>query len=123
MLKIKTEIKSSSIHGLGLFALEDIAKGQVVHEESPGLDLVIEVEKFSVLSPDEQAFIEYYGWLDKDDDKYHLNFDHSRFINHSSDSANLTFDATHNAVVAKRAIKIGEELTEDYAEFEETNLS
>ncbi len=122
MLKVKTEVRPSDIHGLGLFVLENVEKGQVVHQESPLLDLALDVETFSILDSEEKSFIEHYGWFDQDDGKYHLNFDHSRFINHSS-SANLTFDVSKKADVAKRDINAGEELTVDYKEFEETDLS
>ncbi len=120
MIIIKTKLKESLIHpdGIGLFTDVFVNKGQVVIlPSSVGLDIELDKTKFNQLRKEEQDFISHYGFLNKFNNKYHLNFDNARFINHSIDS-NLTLDVSTSCLGAKRNIEIGEELTQDYSEFE-----
>ena len=41
MFYIKYKIKKSNIHGLGLFADENISQGTKIYEENPLLDLLL----------------------------------------------------------------------------------
>ncbi len=121
MIKVKTILKESLIHpdGIGLFAMEPIKKGEVVIVPStPGLDVELEKEEFDKLPKQEQEVILHYGFRNKFNNKFHLNFDNARFINHSK-SGNLKLDEATKSLFAIRDINIGEELTQDYSEFEE----
>lgn len=122
MLLIKAMVKSSKIHGLGLFADEDIPKGTVVWKFSPGLDLEIPKTEFEKLSQREKDVILFYGFLSKKTDHYHLSFDDVRFINHSKEG-NVVIDETVNDIeyplIAGQDIKAGEEITQNYFEFDE----
>ena len=93
----KTEVKQSTIHGQGRFALEDIAIGKnvlkldgaiVPKEEAPG--------KFPVSAT------------------HNMNCDDS-YVNHSTD-ANLAYIGGTSFISAKN-IKAGDELTMDYSLF------
>ena len=125
MLLIKATAKTSSIHGLGLFADQNIAKGTKIWQFSPGLDLEIEPSDFEKLTQSEKEFINFYGFRSKKTDKYHLSFDNVRFINHSKEG-NITIDQTTHDVeyplTANRDIKAGEELTQNYFEFDEAHM-
>ncbi len=125
MLLIKTTVKSSAIHGLGLFANHDIPKGTQIWKFSPDLDLEIEKSQFEKLHQHEKDFILFYGYLSKKTDNYHLSFDNVRFINHSEDG-NVTIDQTIDDVeyplIAKKDIQAGEEITQNYFEFDEDHL-
>ncbi len=122
MLLIKATAQSSSIHGLGLFADQDIPKGTQIWKFSPGLDLEINPSDFDGLSQYEKDFINFYGFKSKKTDNYHLSFDNVRFINHSKEG-NITIDQTVDDIeyplVASKDIKQGEEITQDYFEFDE----
>jgi len=117
MIKINTEVGQSEIHGLGLFTLEDIEEGALVWEPTIGLDIKLGEEEFEKLKKEEKEFFLHYGYKDKDDGQYYLNFDHSRFINHDEDG-NLSVGEGGSNLIAKRKINVGEELTENYSEFE-----
>ncbi|MFH0846093.1 MAG: SET domain-containing protein [Patescibacteria group bacterium] len=122
MLIKKTEIKISDIHGLGLFAKEDIKKGEVVIEKTTeGLDLSLTEGEFSKLKKHEQDYIKHYGFKFKLTGTYYLTFDNTRFINHSGDG-NITLNEKDITVVAKRDIKNGEEITQNYNEFDLLSL-
>ncbi|OGJ16321.1 hypothetical protein A3K73_01900 [Candidatus Pacearchaeota archaeon RBG_13_36_9] len=116
MFYIKTKLKNSRLHGLGLFAGQNIKKGQKIYTGNEKLDLFLSEEEFSRLPIDEQNTIKHYGYFDKEKHKWHLAFDDIRFCNHSSDG-NITLK--EKSLVAKRDIKKGEELTQNYSEFED----
>ena len=105
----------SPIHGLGLFADETIKKDTKVYSINKDLDLIISVEKFDKLSKNEQQTFRHYGYFDNKENVWNLSFDDIRFCNHSFDS-NVTL--RNNYLVSIREIKKGEEITQNYGEFE-----
>lgn len=125
MLLIRATVKPSPIHGLGLFAAEPIARGTAIWKFSPGLDLEISQADFEKFSRYEQDFILFAGFHSRKTGKYHLSFDDVRFINHA-DPGNVTIDEARGTeddvefvLVAARDIADGEELTQNYYEFDE----
>jgi SET domain-containing protein len=119
MIHIAYKLKSSDLHGVGLFADEDIKKGQLVYTASPLLDLNITQEQFDRLDQKEKDEVLWWGFFDQPSKMWHVDFDVSKFINHSSD-ATVTQDENHDEayLIAVRDIKSGEELTQNYLEFE-----
>lgn len=119
MIHITYKLKTSDLHGVGLFADEDIKKGQLVYTASPLLDLNITQEQFDGLQQNEKNEILWWGFFDQPSQMWHVDFDVSKFINHSSD-ATLTQDEKHDEayLIAARDIHFGEELTQNYLEFE-----
>jgi SET domain-containing protein len=124
MLLINASVRPSSIHGLGLFADEDISKGTRVWRFSPGLDVEFDPAHFEKLSQREKDFILFYGFHSKKSGDYHLSYDNVRFINHA-ERGNVTVDASaavddvEYPLIAARDIKAGEELTQNYLDFDE----
>lgn len=119
MLHIKYKLASSGIHGVGLFSDEDIAKGSLIYTANPLLDTNITQAEFDALNNSEKAEIRWWGFFDKPSSMWHVDFDVTKFINHSY-KANVTQNLEHNEafLVAARDIKKGEELTQNYLEFE-----
>lgn len=118
MLIIDAEVKESWSHGLGLFTRVDLRKGDVVVKpSSPGLDIELTEEQFAKLDEREKQFILHYGFINKRTGLYHLTFDNTRYINHAIEP-NMVLDPNTEFLVAKRDIKAGEELTQDYSDFE-----
>jgi SET domain-containing protein len=119
MIFIDYEIKTSSIHGAGLYTKQDIKKGTLIAKASPKLDLDISIESFNCLDDKEKQEILYWGFFDDGRNIYHVDFDNTKFINHKN-NANVTQDMNYSDMylVAKRDIKAGEELTQNYLEFE-----
>ena len=115
MFHIKTLIKKSSLHGIGLFADENVFKGQNVYTENQKLDLFLSNKEFSKLSTNEKTTIQHYGYFDMKRNKWHLNFDDIRFCNHDI-NGNITLQ--NGILKAKKNIKKGEVLTQNYGEFE-----
>lgn len=122
MLLTKTAVKPSSIHGLGLFADEAIPKGTRIWQFSPGLDLEIDVADFEKFDQTEKDFMLFYGFHSKKTGKYHLSFDNVRFINHAQKgniTVDLSVDDVEYPLIAAKDIPIGEELTQNYLDFDE----
>jgi SET domain-containing protein len=122
MLLIKASVKSSSIHGLGLFAGEAILRGTRIWQFSPGLDAEIDPAHFEKLDQREKDFILFYGFRSKKSGNYHLSYDNVRFINHA-EQGNVTVDTSGDDIeyplIAARDIKAGEELKQNYYDFDE----
>lgn len=119
MIHVKYQLKTSPIHGVGLFAAEKIKEGQVVYTASPLLDTNITLEQFNSLDPKEKQEMRWWGFWDEPNNVWHSDFDVTRFVNHSQ-NATLSQDEKHQDayLVATRDIRAGEELTQNYLEFE-----
>ena len=115
MFYIKYSLKKSKLHRIGLFAEEEISKNQRIYKENCKLNLSLSKKELLNLTKDEQRIIKHYGYFDKRRDRWHLSFDDIRFCNHSS---NGNVSLRKGFLIAKRNIKKGEELTQDYREFE-----
>jgi SET domain-containing protein len=119
VLHTKYKIDKSKLHGVGLFTEENLKKGQVVYTASPLLDVDITQEQFDSLDEKEKKEIKYWGFWDEPNNVWHVDFDNSKFINHSFNPT-LTQDPNHKDayLVTTRDVKKGEELTQNYLEFE-----
>jgi len=123
MLLVPTRIGSSTIHGIGVFAVAPIAKGAAVWRFAKGLDMEFSPDILPTLPTHAQQFFSHYGYLDRNVQRIVLCFDDARFVNHS-DTPNVATDYAQDPYgldVALRDIAAGEELTMDYAGFEESS--
>jgi uncharacterized protein len=119
MIHIKYKLNASDKHGIGLFADEDLIQGQVVYTASPLLDINLTEEQFESLSETEKKEFRWWGFFDSFSKKWHVDFDVSKFINHAKDGT-VTQDKNHldAYLVTSRDVKKGEEITQNYLEFE-----
>lgn len=84
MLLVPTFVKESGIHGLGVFAAEDIPKGTVIWRFQEGFDTVIPAIALADFPECTRAFIKKYGYRDRaHPDGYVMCNDDSRFMNHA----------------------------------------
>lgn len=120
LIHIKYKLKSSDTHGIGFFADQDIKMGGVIHTASPELDLNISNDIFESLSKSEKDEILYWGFWIENEKVWHVDFDNSKFLNHSIEKINVTQDFSHPEayLIATRDIGKGEELLQNYLEFE-----
>lgn len=122
MIHIKYKLKASDLHGIGLFADQDIKKGELIYTASPVLDVNISEEQFGELDEKEKKEVQYWGFYIESEKLWHVDFDVSRFVNHSFD-ATVTQDKNYTDayLIAAKDVKFGEELTQNYLEFESIN--
>lgn len=113
MLLVKTYINNSRIHGLGVFAGEFIPKGAKIWRFVTGFDRFYSRKQFARLPKPARDFIKLHGYQWKNE--ILLSIDHDTFMNHSDDP-NTYY---HNGyVIARRDIRKGSEITNDYRAFE-----
>ena len=116
MFLVDTYIDRSDIEGSGVFAGQDIAKGELVTHHKDGLDLIFTQAQFDAFPPAFQKFLRRQTY--RSEGEYVLNIDHERFTNHS-DTPNTLWSDEHGGMVAACDIRRGEEITCDYREFDE----
>jgi SET domain-containing protein len=114
MLRVKTYLDKSPIHGIGVFAAQEIQDGVLVWTFEPQIDKVLDIDESTLKYQYflDREFIRTYAYFDKQLNKYILSVDNDRFINHS-DNPN-TIPLPTGEVVADRDIHIGEEITINY---------
>jgi uncharacterized protein len=116
MLLVETELRRSDRHGLGVFAAQFIPAGTIVWEYREGFDTRVSRGFVEQLPPIAQRAMRHYSayWAGG----FVISADDSRFLNHS-EKPNLRTLADPDCDVAIRDIYPGEELLEDYREFDE----
>ena len=124
MMFVKTKTGPSNIHGVGLFAKEFIPKGTKVWEFTEGFDLVLTKEEVKNLSEAAREQFLNYAYLSKKSGKYVLCTDDARFFNHQIPS-NITCRIPEGSNLiealecfAAKDIQPGEEITNNYEEFD-----
>jgi uncharacterized protein len=120
MLHIKTNLKPSNIHGIGVFADHFIPKGTIVWKFDPDFDIVISEESLKILTEPALEQIMNFSYIDKNTYERILCADNIRFCNHFA-SPNLIHDyskSKYGETFASKDINDGEELTLDYQTFE-----
>lgn len=125
MLRIRTEIRPSPIHGIGLFAAEGVERGREVWRFTPGFDLELDLAALDGLPDHQRERLLHYGYVDRLLGRFVLCCDDARFINHSREP-NIASDRSRDprgVDVAVREIRHGEEITIDYESFEESGFN
>lgn len=128
MYKVLVEVKTSDIDGKGVFALEDILKGKVVWRFTQDHDKKLQPEQFNALSDKDQEKLRRTAYLSEQTGLwvYPPENDPACFTNHSKYSnLQAVFDPSISeevVFVAKRHIEVGEELTNNYEEFDNSDL-
>jgi SET domain-containing protein len=120
MLIVKTSVRLSAIHGLGLFAAESIKKGQAIWVFDPLVDGTVFEREFSKFTESRKATVSHFGFKNSRGD-WVIRGDGSLFINHSDEpnmaeiSHDEEFPNSREPVMrATRNISVGDELTLSY---------
>jgi SET domain-containing protein len=116
MLAVKTELRKSEIHGFGVFAAEFIPKCKVVWYFKEGFDHRVSEDFVDALPEPARSTLRHYSacW----GGGYVISADDARFLNHSTKTPNLKSFDYPDCSQAVHDIQIGEELLEDYSEFD-----
>ena len=110
MLLVDTYIDKSPIHGVGVFAKEDIAKGTIVWEYNPLFDITIRKPQLHGLPEHVLHWFATYTMTDPSGD-FMISIDNHKYTNHSLEPNCGQSDAFW---IASQDIKKGEEMTYDY---------
>jgi len=112
MLLIKTSVRLSSIHGLGLFAAEPIRKGQAVWAYDSKIDSKVTQSEYEKFTESRRATISHFAYLNSQK-QWIICGDGALFINHS-DAPNCEVEFNEGATRALKDIPVGEEITLNY---------
>jgi SET domain-containing protein len=113
MLLVKTYLAKSRIHGLGVFAAEFISKDTKIWRFVEGFDRCYSLKQFAKLPKEAKEFIHHHGY--RVDGEILFTVDNDRHMNHS-DQPNTYL--RNGYAIARRDIRKGVEITNDYREFD-----
>jgi hypothetical protein len=113
MLLVKTYLDKSPIHGLGVFAGEFIRKGTKIWRFVEGFDRFYSPKQFARLPKPARDYIRQHGY--RVDGEILLTVDHDHHMNHADRPNTLL---RNGYAIARRNIRKGEEITNDYREFD-----
>lgn len=113
MLLVKTYLAKSQIHGLGVFAGKFIRKGTKIWRFVDGFDRFYSPKQFARLPKPARDYIRQHGY--RVDGEILLTVDHDHHMNHSDRPNTYLHDGY---TIARRNIRKGEEITNDYREFD-----
>ena len=126
MFTVKTSIKPSKIHGMGVFLEENVVKNQKLWEFNPRFDLLFSVDEVENMCESTKELIKFYGYLDKQQfNGWHVfHSGNDRFTNHSDMPNTIPYklEDCQYMMIASKDMNIGEELTCDYNEYEIRNF-
>lgn len=114
LLRVRTKIAQSPIHGMGLYADEFIPKGTLIWTYDTHFDVSFTEYHMKDLSEHAVRLLQRYAYPDEAIGTYILCGDDARFINHSINPN--TDEVLGVGTVARRDIQAGEEIVSNYAE-------
>jgi SET domain-containing protein len=114
MMLVETELRPSQIHGLGVFLLQPVAKGQPVWRFDSRIDRVYAPEEIAGLPPHVQDYLRTYSTWSDAAGLYVLCGDNGRYFNHSVAPTTVSNAICFGDDRAVRDLAAGEELTSDY---------
>jgi SET domain-containing protein len=119
MLKVRTYLDRSPIHGIGLFSNQKIMAGSMVWEFNPAVDLVYSLEQWDLLKASiaAQSFVNLIRLSYKEKGFIVLCMDNAQFMNHSEIHDNVVHGVSKSKMHAVRNIARGEELLCNYLSY------
>jgi uncharacterized protein len=117
MMIVKTSLRELKGKGIGLVSEEFVKKGKKVWTFNPVIDIIVNKKDIP------KEAIEFYDtYAISEGNKFVLNTDNARFINHSK-NPNIKSKGTFKESFAIKNIKPGEEITTDYEELEDSPIN
>jgi hypothetical protein len=124
MFRVDVEVQSSAIDGRGVFARHLIPRDTIVWQFADGHDRRLSVAAFAALSPQVRAGLERIAYLSPATGLWVIPppEDPACFTNHSTDANTVVrvdpWISSEPFFVARRDILAGEEITDNYLEFD-----
>lgn len=111
---VDTELRSSSIHGIGVFLTEPVRAGQLIWRFDSRIDRVFSEAEVQEMPPHLRRFIHTYSTLHAGLGLWVLCGDSGRHFNHSDKPNTRSLGIAFGDDVAAQDIPAGTELTSDY---------
>ncbi len=111
----RVQVRRSGVHGKGVFALQDIAEGEIIMEYTGEIISMKEAEARHPHNPDDPNHTFYFHINDERVIDGHLRGNSAKWINHSCDGNCAAEEEGGRVFIrALRNIAAGEELSYDY---------
>ena len=114
MVLFDTELRPSPIHGIGVFLLEPVRKGEVVWRFDSRIDRVFTESEIATLPAHMQRFLHTYSTWHEGQGLWILCGDNGRHFNHSDTPNTISMGIGFGDDIAAEDLPTGTELTTDY---------
>ena len=114
MMIVETELRPITIHGLGVFLMQPVRKGELIWRFDSRIDLVYTEEEIATLPLRAQRYLRTYTTWHEATRVYVLCGDNGRYFNHSDTPSTVSDAISFGDDRAARDLAAGEELTSDY---------
>jgi SET domain-containing protein len=114
MMMVETELRPSSIHGIGVFLVEPVAAGQLIWRFDSRVDRVFSDFELNAMPERLQRYLRTYSTLHDGLNLWVLCGDNGRHFNHSETPNTRSLGVAFGDDVAAVDIAAGAELTSDY---------
>ena len=113
MFLIDTYLDKSKIEGVGVFAKENIKKGQLIKEVRPDFEIEFNKDNLPKMPLALAKFINTHAYERELGSKILvMGIDNEKYLNHSNNPS------VNDNGIALKDIKIGDEITVDYKDFD-----
>ena len=114
MFLIDTYLDKSKIHGIGVFSKENVNKGEQIKEERPEFEIEFNKNKLPSMPLSLAKLIDTHAYERRiGSGILVLGLDNEKYLNHSDDPS------VNDDGIALKNIKIGDEITIDYNNFDD----
>ena len=114
MMMVQTELRPSSIHGIGTFLLEDVKAGDLIWRFDSRIDRVFAAAELDSMPESLRCFLRVYSTYHEASDLWVLCGDNGRHFNHSDEPNTTSLGPAFGDDVAAADLAAGTELTTDY---------
>jgi SET domain-containing protein len=114
MMMVETVLRPSQIHGLGVFLVEPVRRGQLIWRFDSRVDRVYTPSELEGLPAHVQRYLQTYSTWHAQSGLYVLCGDNGRYFNHSETPSTVSNAISFGEDHAARDLAPGEELTSDY---------
>src|ERR1700712_2628253 len=111
MMMVDTELKPSSIHGVGVFLVEPVRRGQLIWRFDSRIDRVYSEEELASLPKLTEHFLRTYSTWSEAAQLWVLCGDNGRYFNHSGNPNTTSASIAFGEDIARQDLPAGTELT------------
>jgi uncharacterized protein len=114
MLMVETELRLSTIHGIGVFVTQPVKAGDLIWRFDSRIDRVFSDDELREMPEGLQHYLRTYSTLHGELKLWVLCGDNGRHFNHSDDPNTRSLGIAFGDDVAAFDLEAGTELTSDY---------
>jgi hypothetical protein len=114
MMLVDTELRPSEIHGIGVFLLEPVRRGQVIWRFDSRVDRVYSEDEIASLPERARHFLKTYSTWHAETGLWVLCGDNGRHFNHAAAPNTVSNGIAFGEDIAAADLDVGTELTSDY---------